>query len=226
MYNAIQTRAVNKLIVYSSLPSIGFLDGKMGLCVFFMHYYKYTKLEVYKDIAEYLLSEVINNIHKKLPINFASGLCGIVWGIEYLIHNNFIEGDGVDIFGDIDCEIMTRDPRRITDLSLHTGLEGHLHYVLAHLLSVSSLCKTPFDNLYLKDLYDRLITINKSQVDKRLQALIDSYILFYETGEVIYTMDLLSIVTNFQAKKDENELINLTPSLLGIAGYILNEIEL
>lgn len=103
---------------------LGVLNGKMGIVLFFFHYARYTGRVLYEDFAGEMLEEVIQELHSDLPIRFSDGLCGIGWGVEYLIQNAFIEGDSDEILEDLDQKIMEWDPRRATDLSFESGLEG------------------------------------------------------------------------------------------------------
>lgn len=123
-------RIANHLIIQTSvMDDIGLYYGKMGIVLFFAHYARYTGCSVYEDFADELLGEVIENISDELPINMRTGLCGIGWGIEYLIQNHFMEGDSDEILGELDEKIMERDLRRIKDLSFDTGLEGISCYI-------------------------------------------------------------------------------------------------
>lgn len=125
-------RIANHLIINSSyLDNLGLFHGKMGVVIFFYHYSRYTSNPIYEEFAGELLDEIFEEIHDKLPIDFENGYLGIGWGIEYLAEQKFIDGDANDILEDIDKKIMERDIRRISDMSLNTGLEGVFHYVLA-----------------------------------------------------------------------------------------------
>ena len=128
--NILLNRIVNHLILHScSLDDVGLFHGKTGVVLFFAHYARYTGIEMYDDFAEKLLEDIANNISKALPINMEFGLCGIGWGINYLIQNGFMKGDPNEILADIDEKIMERDLRRVKDLSLETGLMGIYYYI-------------------------------------------------------------------------------------------------
>ena len=87
-------RIANHLILHSiDIEDIGLFHGKMGVVLFFAHYARYTDSAIYDDFAGELLEEICENIPETLPINLETGLCGIGWGIEYLIQNGFMEGD-------------------------------------------------------------------------------------------------------------------------------------
>lgn len=146
-------RMVEHLILNSSFTSdLGLFHGKMGTVIFFAHYARWTGNALYEDFADELLGEIYEDIHTDTPINLESGLCGIGWGIEYLVQNGFMEGDTDEILEDIDRRIMERDPRRMTDLSFRTGLGGILFYATARLTASRESDGQPFDSLYLNDL--------------------------------------------------------------------------
>ena len=56
--------------------------------------------------------------------------------MEYLIQNRLVEGDSLEVCKEFDERIVRENVRRMTDLSLETGLEGLLHYITAHLQGV------------------------------------------------------------------------------------------
>lgn len=146
-------RIANHLIIQTSaMDDVGLYYGKMGIVLFFAHYARYTGCSVYEDFADELLGEVIENISDELPINMRTGLCGIGWGIEYLIQNHFMEGNSDEILSELDEKIMERDLRRIKDLSFDTGLEGISCYVRMRLKSPrKESTKLPFDSTYLSE---------------------------------------------------------------------------
>lgn len=89
---------------------------------------------------------------------------------------------------------MERDPRRITDLSLETGLEGLLHYVLAHLHgAIQKGSSLPFDDSYLADLYSSVRSIQKC--NPSLHLLINKYMDWYNhKKELEYQLDIASFI--------------------------------
>ena len=81
--------------------SNGLLNGKMGICIFLYHLSRYMKNDQYKYFADNLLEDIIASLHDK-DLSFVDGLCGIAFGINYLIHNKFIDGNPEDILEDIE----------------------------------------------------------------------------------------------------------------------------
>lgn len=129
-------RIARHLIVNSSYTdNLGLFDGKMGILIFFAHFARYTQKKIYDDFAGKLLDEVYTEIHTETPINFKNGLCGIGWSMEYLLQNNFLDGNSNEVLAGIDAKIMERDPIHMNDKSFETGAAGILFYILTRLFS-------------------------------------------------------------------------------------------
>ncbi|MBV4192445.1 hypothetical protein O1432_17600 [Bacteroides fragilis] len=158
---------------------LGVLNGKMGIVLFFFHYARYTGRVLYEDFAGEMLEEVIQELHSDLPIRFSDGLCGIGWGVEYLIQNAFIAGDSDEILEDLDQKIMEWDPRRATDLSFESGLEGVACYVSSRLKSTVRN-RMPFDQVYLSELE---MAVQQKGLRMRLE-LDDIFVRVIDTGNI------------------------------------------
>lgn len=172
-------RIANHLILHSSnLEDVGLFHGKMGIVLFFAHYARYTNMTAYDDFADELLDEVANNISNTLPINMESGLCGIGWGIEYLIQNGFMNGDSNEILANIDKKIMERDLRRVKDLSLETGLIGISYYIK------SRIKKLPFNKE--NDSFDYTYLSEWESIAKELNIYNSLNILSIIKKETVY----------------------------------------
>lgn len=65
--------------------------------------------------------------------SFGHGLCGIVWGIEYLVQNGYMDIDTAEVCEELDSKIMQVSPLRIEEESIENGLEGLFVYANAHL---------------------------------------------------------------------------------------------
>lgn len=146
-------RVARHLILNSSyINNLGLYHGKMGIALFFAHYSRYTGESLYEEFAGELLDEIFEQVHLDMPISFESGLCGIGWGIEYLLQHGFVNGDSDDILSEIDNKIMEKNLLRITDRSIRTGVEGISYYINMRLNSSFRNRNTmPFDEKYLLD---------------------------------------------------------------------------
>ena len=216
---------LHRLLLHSSTGhDLGLYYGKTGIILCLMHYAEQTEQWYYETIAGELIKELTGEIHAGLLIGFASGLSGIGWGIEYLIQNGFMDGDSLSICETIDKKLMEPDPRRMTDLSLETGLEGILHYVLAHIKGVMAQHGTlPFDETYLSDLYQAVTAVTSNEkASEELKQLAVQYIRFYENRTAIdYTMSLAFIVEDTEEVTEDK--LDMFPLGLkkGLGGYLL-----
>lgn len=146
----IQRIAQHLTIQASYFTELGLYHGKMGIVLFLAHYARYTGNNVYDKVAGYLLDDIFEEADEDIPINFEFGLCGIGWGIEYLLENDFMKGNSNDILHEIDLKIMERDLERIIDKSVETGLAGISYYINKRInTSTNSSRLLPFDSTYL-----------------------------------------------------------------------------
>lgn len=223
----LEQHIIHQLLLRSSMEKdVGLYHGKMGLILFFVHYFRHTGQQVYDDTADELMIELQEGIHTELPVGFAFGLSGVGWGIEYLIQNGFVDVDSLEICEEIDKMIMENDPLKITDYSLDNGLEGILHYVLAHVKGVRSKhFKLPFSEVYFKSLYQAVTTIpNDIELSDTFKSLSANYLSFYESEPKFdYSFQLLPILEDIDIKKNE---LNAIPLGLkkGLSGFLLKKI--
>lgn len=145
---------------------VGLWEGKAGMSLFFFLLSRHTGNQWYEIFAGELLDDVCNSLSQHCPVTFADGLCGIGWVIEFLKKEGFIEGNTDDILEEIDKQVMERDVRRTTDVSLETGLVGIAAYVRCRLDSERTVSDYhPFDAEYLNDL-DRACQHNGLKLKK------------------------------------------------------------
>jgi lantibiotic modifying enzyme len=151
--NLLIERIARQLTLFASfIPNIGLYHGKMGIAISLAHFARLTGNMLYGDCAGELLDEIYEDISVETLIDFESGLCGIGWGIEYLLQNEFIQGDFQAILSSLDRKIMERNIRCITDLSLRTGLCGISCYIQQRIQSsYRNRQALPFDEIYLND---------------------------------------------------------------------------
>ena len=124
---------IRVLLNCNQLTSCGLWYGRMG-CILFLAQYDHTQNNsYYEELIGELIDELYLKIDDDLSIDFANGLCGMAYGIAWLLNNDLMDGDIHDILEDIDNRIIERNPLRITNYSLGTGLAGILYYVLYRL---------------------------------------------------------------------------------------------
>lgn len=220
----LERRILHTLLIKSyHLPNLGLLSGKMGISLFFIHYFMKTKQCLFRDYALDLIDRITEEVNQDTPLGLDSGLAGIGWGVEYLLSKKFVEEEGDNICEALDNKIMQTDPRRIDDLSLETGMEGLLHYILAHLQgAIMKKITLPFDSTYLKDLYSAVCEILSQEASGSLRDLIKKYKNFYE-GQLDLDYHFNLVAFTKKVKLSDKDICSLPLGLRnGLAGYMLD----
>lgn len=122
------------LLNASFIDNIGLMNGKMGISIFYVHLAQQTKNTIYEDYAGELIDEIYEEIAVNTPVNFENCLAGIDWGIEYLIHNGFIEADTDEVLEDFDNRIIHETIYHApNDVGILKRVSGYLAYFLARI---------------------------------------------------------------------------------------------
>ncbi len=131
-------------------------DGYMGCLVSLCEYEACTQADCYDDLGCDLLERICALLtpRAELPVSLSHGVCGIGWGLIYLLRNGMADANFREELDCIDGLVMQRDVRRISDFTLETGLGGILCYVVNRLY----LCKErhechALDQNYLRELH-------------------------------------------------------------------------
>lgn len=99
-------RISNILLLNTSFTdNLGLLNGKMGIAIFFYHYFRYSGKNIFEDYAGELVDQIYSEISTNTSINLSDGLTGIGWGIEYLVKNGFVQADTDEALSEIDSAI-------------------------------------------------------------------------------------------------------------------------
>lgn len=129
------------------LENLGITNGKIGIALYFFSLYRRTHNNLYEDFAFELLDEVDNAINDRTLVGFRFGLCGIGWGIEFLVSERYIG---------VDEDICARFEHRIQHFVLYDGFQGvgvanGLSGVLLYLLAriESSLVRPDSEKMFV-----------------------------------------------------------------------------
>lgn|SRR5574344_277346 len=184
-----QREFLEQLILHSNDQYVnGLFNGRMGVVLCLATYAHKYKQKMVESAADFLMEQITNSITEAVHIGLADGLSGIGWGIEYLVQNKFMKGNTVESCYEIDQKLMEHAPKRLTDFSLENGLEGILHYVTIHLAG-NYEGKSPFDQIYLQELYDVTCELPDNISDSfRNQCMLYQHI--YEGKKVIIRPDV------------------------------------
>lgn len=165
MYANSQSEYLNKLMEYLIINNVnvinnGLYHGKIGLTICLCKYARYLNDDIYLDLAGELLDEIFSEISIDMPINYENGICGIGWGVEYLIRQNYMLGDSDEILEEVDARVMQIDVNRVGDFSIETGLGGIALYIITRMTSKDRTKgnEIPFDLIYLEN-WGRMLPI-------------------------------------------------------------------
>ena len=221
-------RIVHYLMLNSYfINDMGLWYGQMGVALAISSYARYTNNQIYLDATSFLLSNIMKNINHCRTLSFSSGILGIGWGIEHLLQQEFIEGEGIDICESIDRSIMEISPNRILDLSLENGIMGLLHYVIYHLQgALKTGSELPFDEEYFSELHKLCIALKKLDNPNSLNLLLDIYINFYHYRSISnYNISITNFI-KINSEKLQKKLSFYPIGLRsGLAGILLNIIN-
>lgn len=104
--------------------------GEMGRAVAYFHQFRRTGEKEWEEKGELLLEEIMDSCSGELSVTYGSGLCGIGVGVEYLIQEGFIDGDGDEILCEVDYLVYNViDCRELIGLTIEDGICGLAYYL-------------------------------------------------------------------------------------------------
>ncbi|MDR2917345.1 MAG: hypothetical protein LBV74_21335 [Tannerella sp.] len=222
----IEEEIMHHLMLQSfSLKRNGLLYGKLGIAIAFFEWGRRCNNRVYTDFATELNKDLPARIDERVTCDFATGLCGFGWGVEYMVQQRF--ADCNRICEEIDQRVMAVDIRRMNNFSLESGLEGFLHYILIRLAGTGSQNKNvmPFDDLYLKDTYNRLQSLPEELISNNLHRLKQAFISCMDAGSSDYKPDICSFTNDLELNGKE-DILSAKPGLAdGLAGKIIRMVH-
>jgi|GEM_PF-3273772 len=144
-------------------------NGKTGLCLAYYLAGASFKNKNFTIKGTVLLTEIGENIDKIQGFNFANGLAGIGWAIEWLIQNGFLIANSDDVLEDMDDELYkTVVYTTSQNVSLKDGTIGKGLYFYKRLtacnpsaLRYRNLCNQECLILLIDELHGSLLTPEK-----------------------------------------------------------------
>lgn len=89
----LEQKMLHYLMLHScdvALP--GLFHGKLGIALVLAEYAKYYKMKPIKKLSDALIEEALDNLCDQMTLGLASGLCGMGWGVEYLLQGGYMKG--------------------------------------------------------------------------------------------------------------------------------------
>lgn len=212
-----EQKLLNHLVLHShdAPKSFGLFNGMTGIMLVLAHYARVREMPLIENISDFLMEKITTNLSTDITIDFADGAAGIGWGVEFLIQEGYMKGCGVEITRELDERIMSFDIRRMSDLSLETGVPGLFHYVVSHIQGAFRNSNRVFDEQYLSDW------------KHTLRCLIDRYPnegkwvnMQYELNEVLRGTQLYKFNLAQFVKPLKRIPMNTLGLRRGLAGYL------
>lgn len=206
---------INSLILHSTDINIGpgLLTGQMGILITIAQYARTFDCPQIESVSDFLLDTVIHSAKQLNHISFESGLCGICWGVEYLIENNFLNGRGDDFCCDVDNRIIEVNLNKFENIDYSEGLFDIWHYVWARIQgNLKANLRLPFPSDYI----NQWISII-SQKEQNFPA--DAKLRLFNAlhGRLIYKpLKLNSLICNNDFTTQDSYALKT-----GIAGYLV-----
>lgn len=104
--------------------------GAMGEVIALFRLYRITDEEIWKEQAEAQLNAILNMCNKDTPFSYGYGICGIGAGIEWLIQQQFVDGNADKILMEVDAVVAKFiDSHTVTENSIQDGVLGVACYL-------------------------------------------------------------------------------------------------
>lgn len=216
-----EQKLMHQVVLHANdVPARGLFGGQMGIVLVLSEYARLRKLRPLRTATNFLLDLVLTNLSTAATLGFADGLTGIGWGVEYLLQHKFQRGSGVEICEAIDQKLMQQNILRQTDLTLEQGVEGWLHYIIAHLQGARRECKQAFDAAYLQDVGQLCRHLLQQGITPSLRSLCTAYLQLTAGQPVTYHFSLMVFVSPYIKRST-----NLLGLHNGMAGLLLTTIQ-
>lgn len=216
-----EQKLMHQVVLHANdVPARGLFGGQMGIVLVLSEYARLRKLRPLRTATNFLLDLLLTNLSTAATLGFADGLTGIGWGVEYLLQHKFQRGSGVEICEAIDQKLMQQNILRQTDLTLEQGVEGWLHYIIAHLQGAIREGRQAFDAAYLQDVGTVCRHLLQQDIAPTLHSLCAAFLQLMEGQPVSYHFDLHPFIRpGIKRTTTELGLHN------GLAGLLLTNIN-
>lgn len=142
----------------ASIPSkeVGFFAGKTGIMLFLFYYSRLVQNQAYNDLAVELLIEVMEEPFINHGIHaFSMGQSGIVWVIEHLAANGFIDMDTDEALEELEPLIY-----KTMKMDLLARHYDYMHGAIGNGLYFLERADKPHFQKYIVELIDQLDKIS------------------------------------------------------------------
>ena len=131
--NAYITSVGEHLMKYADfVPTYGLMDGKLGIALFLFICSSITKDDKFGAYANDLLDDIFENTALLDALDFDTGLCGLSYGVKYLVTNGFVAPESMEVLTELDNHIfsltISPNPNKIASIALYWKHRDRLDY--------------------------------------------------------------------------------------------------
>lgn len=110
------------------------MNGNMGKVISLFSLYQKTQEPKWESQAESLLTNILEKCNRNSPLSYGEGLCGVGYGLEYLLQNHMVEGEADEVLSDIDTLVVNEiNKRTLQGLNIDDGILGLAYYLYCRL---------------------------------------------------------------------------------------------
>lgn len=197
----------NHLLINGSMVIFpGLLYGKLGISLYFFHYWRYASNSLYREYALYLIDLVKLQIQDGYQLDYDRGLSGMGVGFDYLKQNGYYDV-GDDFMLQIDAKIIKALSYE-RSLGLLVGFGRYLLTRLKNhpsmrdsLIQLADLLINQYDYVQKKDLAEKLsllydlymMDIEKEKIEQYLSGRMNS-IMDDDVRELHISDNLITLI--------------------------------
>lgn len=184
----------------------GLYRGNAGLAISYFVLFRYTSRKAFEYKAKVALDGIYENIASVELLNYAEGLAGIGWAIEWMVQNKFIQANTDEVLEDIDDTIyksVLYAPDNTVSLSI--GTLSKAAYFLKRYQSVN-----PGTHRYKNICHQECLIILTDEIEEK-------------TAKLREVLDIDGFIS--QDERISSEMIDLAHSIIFLSKFLSYKIN-
>lgn len=189
---------------FEKINEYGLYRGMTGVAIFYFILFRFTENKKFENKAKSLLDTIAENIVSVEMLNYADGLAGVGWAVEWIVQNKFVNANTDEVLEDVDDTIyksVLYSPDK--KLSLDDGTLSKAAYFLKRYES-----RNPGTHRYKTIYHQECLVILTDEIKEKLLG---------ENG-LIYN--------DLEYKSENKELTNLGQTILFLSKFISHQINI
>ncbi|SOD12431.1 hypothetical protein [Pedobacter xixiisoli] len=194
------------------IPSLGLIEGKIGVCLYLMEYAAFFEDEKVFKLSCDLFDEIIENLNINQGNDFKRGLCGITFAIEELVSKGIIDLGDENILEEVYSKILS-DAETIQSSDMMNGLGCVIYCQLKRLANSNDANKNDIEAILYK-YFSRFDIFEIDRID--LPLTLDMLTLAYELldSKQVIEEKLLETAKRLSSGVDLQDYKNYNPIFL------------